>query len=196
MSRTITHFMLPALPLAIALLLMQPLQAEDAKPVEVKAGDITLTVPATWKSSKPTNRLRLAQFTIPAVGGDTDPGELVIYFFGGSGGGIDANLQRWIDSFQPKGRIVRTLEGTSKQGKYVLVDVKGTYNKPVGPPVQRQTKPAPGSRMLAVVLNVEGKGNYFLKLTGEEKTITAINKVLRTSFGASIDKEKDYKLKQ
>ena len=29
-----------------------------------------------------------------------------------------------------------------------------------------------------------------------EKTITAVNKVLRTSFGASIDKEKDYKLKQ
>jgi hypothetical protein len=50
--------------------------------------------------------------------------------------------------------------------------------------------------MLAVVLHVEGKGNYFLKLTGSEKTITAVNKVLRTSFGASIDKEKDYKLKE
>ena len=124
MSQTITHFMLPALSLSIGLLLMQQLQAEDAKPMEVKAGDITLTVPATWKSTKPTNRLRLAQFTIPAVGGDAEPAELVIYFFGGNGGGVDANLQRWINSFQPKGRVVRTLEGTSKQGKYVLVDVR------------------------------------------------------------------------
>jgi gluconolactonase len=197
MSRSIERSLLTILLLALALLLPPPLQAEDdAKPVKVKAGDITLTLPASWKSSKPTSRLRLAQFTIPAVGGDKEPAELVVYFFGGSGGGVDANLQRWINQFQAKGRVVRTMEGMSKQGKYVLADVRGTYNKPIGPPVQRQTKLTPGSRMLAVVLHVEGKGNYFLKLTGSEKTITAVNKVLRTSFGASIDKEKDYKLKE
>ena len=85
--------------------------------------------------------------------------------------------------------------GTCKQGPYYVAEVTGTYNKPIGPPIRQQTKPTPGSRMVAVILMVKGKGNYFLKLTGAEKTITAVNKVLRTSFGASVDKEKDYKLK-
>jgi len=182
--------------LAVAISSQQSLSAEDAKPMKIKVGDLTLTVPAHWKSAKPANRLRLAQFTIPPVGGDKEPAELVISFFGGNGGGVDANLRRWINQFQGKGRVVRTVEGTSKLGPYVLADLKGTFNKPVGPPVQRQTKPTPGSRMLAVILNVEGKGNYFLKLTGSEKTITAANKAFRTLIDASIDKEKDYKLKE
>ena len=182
--------------LAVAVCSQQTLFAEDAKPMKVKVGDLTLTVPANWKSAKPANRLRLAQFTIPPVGGDKEAAELVISFFGGSGGGVDANLSRWINQFQAKGRRVRTVEGTSKLGPYVLADLKGTFNKPVGPPVQRQTKPTPGSQMLAVILNVEGKGNYFLKLTGSEKTITAASKAFRTVIGVSIDKEKDYKLKE
>ena len=196
MLRFIHRPLLTLLLLAVAISSQQPLVAQDAKPMKIKVGDLTLIVPANWKSAKPANRLRLAQFTIPPVGGDKEPAELVISFFGGNGGGVNANLQRWINQFQVKGRVVRTLEGTSKLGPYVLADLKGTFNKPVGPPVQRQTRPTPGSRMLAVVLNVEGKGNYFLKLTGSEKTITAANKAFRTAIGASIDKEKDYKLKE
>ena len=185
---------LPILLAAFALSLPGSLLAEDDKPLQVKAGDITLTVPANWKSTKPANRLRLAQFTIPAVGGDKDPAELVISFFGGGGGGVDDNLRRWINQFQRAKRVVKTLEGRSKQGAYVLADIKGTYNKPIGPPVQGQTKPTPGSRMVAVILHVEDKGNYFLKLTGSEKTVAAASKTLRTAFGAAIDKEKPYKL--
>ena len=196
MSRPLRRPLLTLVLLAFALCCQHPLLAEDTKPMQVKVGDLTLTVPAHWKSAKPANRLRLAQFTIPAVGGDKEPAELVVSFFGGSGGGVDANLRRWINQFQAKGRVIRTLEGTSKLGPYVLADLKGTFNKPIGPPVQRQTKPTPGSRMLAVILNVEGKGNYFLKLTGSEKTVAAANKVFRTTIGASIDKEKDYKLKE
>lgn len=186
---------LSALFLAITLVGPSLATAEDAKSVEVKAGDLTLQLPTSWKSSKPTSRLRLAQFSIPAVGGDKYDGEMVIYFFGGSGGGVDANLRRWLDQFQAKGRKAVTLEGNAKQGQYVLADVTGTYNMPVGPPIQRQTRPTPGSRMLAIVLNVKGKGNYFLKLTGPEKTVTAASKALRTAIGATAGKEKPYKLK-
>lgn len=182
--------------LLLAITLVRPsLLAEDkAKSVEVKAGDLTLQLPASWKASEPTSRLRLAQFAIPAVGGDKLDGEMVVYFFGGSGGGVDANLRRWIGQFQAKGRKAITLAGNAEQGQYVLADVKGTYNMPVGPPIQRKTRPTPGSRMLAVVLNIKGKGNYFLKLTGPEKTVTAASKALRTAIGASADKEKPYKL--
>ena len=46
--------------------------------------------------------------------------------------------------------------------------------------------------MLAVILAVKGKGNYFLKLTGPMKTVTASATTLRQSFGADPKKEKPY----
>ena len=54
----------------------------------MKLQDIQLEVPATWKQQQPTSRLRAGQFQLPAVGKDKDSAELVVYFFGGAGGGV------------------------------------------------------------------------------------------------------------
>ena len=161
-----------------------------AKPVKLR--DITLTVPTTWEQQKPSSRLRAGQFKLPAVKGDKDSAELAIFFFGGTGGGADANIRRWIGQFQAEGRKMKVLRGESTQGPYLLLDLTGTYNKPIGPPIQRRTKPMKGARMLAVILAVKGKGNYFLKLTGPMKTVTASATTLRQSFGADPKKEKPY----
>ena len=75
----------------------------------------------------------------------------------------------------------------------MLVDVTGTYNKPIGPPIQQKTKAMPAARMLGVILAVEKKGNYFLKVTGPQKTVSAAAKAFRNSFGAAASKEKEYK---
>jgi gluconolactonase len=74
----------------------------------------------------------------------------------------------------------------------VLVDVAGTYKKPIGPPIQQKTQRAPGNRMLGLILAKEGKGNYFLKLVGPEKTVTAAADDFRSSFGGSAAAEKPY----
>ena len=161
-----------------------------AKPVKLR--DITLTVPPTWQQEKPRSRLRAGQFKLPAVKGDKDAAELAIFYFGGTGGGADANIRRWIGQFQSEGRKMKVLRGESSQGPYLLLDLTGTYNQPVGPPIQRRTKPMKGARMLAVILAVKGKGNYFLKLTGPMKTVTAAATSLRQSFGADPKKEKPY----
>ena len=166
---------------------------KEVKTREVKVRDITLNVPETWKQITPTSRFRAGQFAIPAVDGDKEAAELVIFTFGGGGGGVDANVKRWTGQFQAKGRKTKTTTGKSRLGEYVLVDLTGTYNKPIGPPVQRKTKATPGSRMLGVILAIEKKGNYFLKLTGPEKTVTAATKAFRKSFGANASKEKEYK---
>ena len=47
---------------------------------------------------------------------------------------------------------------------------------------------------LAVILMVEGKGNYFLKVTGPQKTVAGVVDAFRTSFGADKEKEVDYEL--
>jgi gluconolactonase len=166
----------------------------DKKPVAVKIKDITLTVPADWKRERASNRLRLAQFVIPVAKDDKETGELVVYSFGGGGGGVDANIKRWISQFANEGRKAEVTKGTSAQGKYVVADISGTYNKPIGPPIRRQTKPTPGYRMLAVILTIEGKGNYFLKLTAPAKTAAAAEKALRASFGADKKKESEYEI--
>ena len=167
--------------------------AEPADLQDSKVGEITLKTPKNWKQSEPTSQLRLSQFEIPAVEGDKEPAELAIFAFAG-GGGVSANVKRWIDQFQPAERQVKTTKAKSALGEYVLVEVSGTYLKPVGPPVVRGTEPMPGARRLAVILAVEGQGNYFLKLTGPGKTVAASADAFRTSFGGKADDEKPYEL--
>jgi len=167
---------------------------EKSKTREVKVKDITMIVPKAWKQQPPANKLRLSQFLIPASKGDKETTELVVSSFGGGGGGLNANINRWVGQFQSKGRKVKISTGTSPQGEYVIVDVTGTYNKSIGPPFQRKTKAIPGARMLSVILAVEKKGNYFLKMTGPAKSVTEAADAFRKSFGADAKKEKELDL--
>lgn len=182
---------LSVIPLAIASLAF----ADDAaKTSEVKVDKLTLKVPANWKQEEPSNNLRLAQFSIAAVEGDKDAAELVIS--PPIGGTAEANITRWVGQFESDGREVKMSQGEAAQGKYIVVDLKGTYLKPDGPPVLRKTKPTPGSRMYGVIFSAKEGGNYFFKLTGPEKTVTAQADALRTSFGAKAADEKEFKLEQ
>lgn len=179
--------------LVLTLLFVAPTLSAADKTKKVMAKDITLNVPTTWKQSPASNNLRTAQFAIPKVEGDRDDAELVVYFFGGAGGGVNANLERWSGQFQPGGKKQKVYKGESKQGEYYLLDITGVYNKPIGPPINRQTNPTPGYQMLAVVLMVKDKGNYFLKLTGPQKTVAAASKALRLAIDADLKKEAELK---
>lgn len=166
----------------------------EVKTVEVELkGGLKLNVPESWKQSKPSSRLRLAQFDIPAAKGDEEGGELAVFNFG-FGGGAKANIERWIGQFQADDREVSVKEGAIEAGRYFFVEISGTYNKPIGPPIAQRTKAAPGSRMLGVMLGVEDKGIYFLKMTGPDKTVSKQAQALRASFSADAKKEKDVKL--
>lgn len=168
--------------------------AEPAKTRTVEAGELKLKVPEAWQQKPASSTMRLAQFTIPKVEGDAENGEFVVFFFGGAAGGAQANVERWIKQFQAKDRKVTLREGKSPQGEYVFVDLRGTWNKPVGPMIQQKTVPMPHARVLGVILAVKGQGNYFIRLTGPEKTITANADAFRTAIGANEKSEKEYKL--
>lgn len=151
---------------------------------EVKTGPLTLNIPDTWVQEKVRTAMRAAQFVVP--GSDAKPeeaGELVIFYFGPQQGGkVDANIQRWVGQFVEKGRDVKKAQGDSANGQYNLVNITGTYNKPFGPPISRQSKPVPGYQMLAITVNTP-KGNYFLKLTGPIKTVTAAEEDMKKAIG-------------
>ena len=176
-----------ALGLSLALLSAAVARSEDGVR-EVKVGEITIRVPESWKQQAPSNRLRLAQFSIAAADGDKQPAELSIFAFG-TGGTVAQQVQRWLGQFEPAGRKYKGATGKSPHGQYVYVELSGTYKKPDGPPIRQRTIPMPGARMLVAMIAVEKKGNYFLKLVGHEKTITANVKAFRTAIGASDDEQ-------
>lgn len=162
---------------------------------DVKVEDLVLKIPADWKQQPPANRLRLAQFDIPKAEGDEQPTEMVVSFFGGTGGGVDANIERWISQFTNSGRKATVTQGKSKLGPYYLVNIAGTYKMPIGPPIQGRTQEMPNSRMLGIILEREAQGNYFLKMAGPDKTVAAQEDALRASIGGEKQSEKPYEVK-
>ncbi len=184
--KTVSHLSLVMLATAcMATIHSAPLQAEEpAGTKDVKVRDITLVVPAAWKSQPPANNLRLAQFEVPAAGEDKEPAELSVFNFGG-GATVEQQVDRWKGQFSPEQRKFTMEQGKSAWGEYVLVDLQGTYKKPVGPPVLRRTKPTPDSAMKIAMINTDN-GTYFVKLVGPRTTVTSAATDFRKAIGVPV----------
>jgi len=177
----------------LVLLCGRPAHAAETVPVD--AGVLHLTVPKNWQSEKVTNKFRRAQFKVPKAKGDSEDADFVVYDLAGGGGGVDANIQRWLRSFQPTGRKVKVTSGKTSQGDYVLVDLQGTWNKPIGKMELQQTLEMPNARALSVILTTK-EGNYFLRLTGPKATVGENADTFRTAFGGDAKTEKDRPIAQ
>jgi len=142
-----------------------PAAATAATSLTVPGGVFTL--PASWTPQQPTSQMRLAQAAIPGPAG---AGELAVFYFGpGGGGGLEANLQRWINQVEPDQEPTRD-SFTLGTWKVTWVEVVGTLkpsNMGTGP-----DKPLPGSRLLGAVVEGEG-GPWFFKATGPAETLAA-----------------------
>jgi hypothetical protein len=140
------------------------------------AAGLTFTAPEGWKPVATSSSMRVAQFSLPRAAGDTADGELIVYYFGGSGGSVEANMNRWIGQMeQPDGKpssAVAKRDSRSVNGlKVTLVDVSGTYVAEVTPGSSTRHN-NPNYRLRAAVVETPN-GPYFVKLTGPAKTIGA-----------------------
>jgi hypothetical protein len=111
--------------------------------------------------------MRLAQAAIPGPGGE---GQLAVFFFGtGSGGDVEANLNRWAGQMEADAAPRRDgfVLGTWKVS---WIEVSGTL-KPSTMGSGR-TEPQPGFILLGAVVEGEG-GPWFFKATGPAATIDA-----------------------
>jgi hypothetical protein len=139
-----------------------------------KSSSLKFDEPKGWTSKPPASRMRLAEFTLPRAEGDAEDAALAIFYFGGGGGSVEANLDRWISQMsQPDGRASKAVAKSSKLDAnglaITLVDVPGTYVAETSPGSNERLN-KPGFRLRAAV--VEGKGGpYFVKLTGPAKTV-------------------------
>jgi hypothetical protein len=138
------------------------------------AAGLTFTAPPEWKSVPTTSSMRVAQFALSAGSGDGQEAELIVYYFGGSGGTVEANIARWLGQMQqPDGRAssaVATRDTRTTNGLRIsLVDVRGTYVAEVAPGSGRRHN-SPNFRLRAAVVETPN-GPYFIKLTGPAATV-------------------------
>jgi hypothetical protein len=151
------------------------------------AATFSYAIPPGWQKQPNSSSMRVGEFSLPHADGDAEDAQFVIYYFGGSGGTIDANLQRWIGQMQqPDGKpssAVAKKETRSVNGlKLTLLDVSGTYVAETAPgATERHNKP--NFRLRAGVVETP-QGPYFLKLTGPAKTIAKWEKAFDVFVGS------------
>lgn len=147
---------------------------KNAADKQEKVSQLSWRVPSGWIAETPTSSMRKAQFALPKAEGDPEDGSVVVFYFQGQGGSVQANIQRWYDQFeQPDGRPteeVATVKRTTVNNlEQAIVDVNGTYLFQATP-MASTTTPKPDFRMLAAVIETSS-GPWFVKMVGPEDTI-------------------------
>lgn len=137
------------------------------------ASDVKWTAPSRWQTG-PDKPMRAATYLIPAAPGDSEGGECAVFV--GIGGGVDANIKRWIGQFQQADGS--SSEAKAKQKKETIngfpvttVDLTGVYASG-GMAMGQPSVKKPGYRLLGAIVEAPS-GEVFFKITGPEKTITA-----------------------
>jgi hypothetical protein len=137
-------------------------------------GNLQYKTPEGWVFMSPNSSMRTAEFVLPVTTGDTEDANMVIFYFGGGGGSIEANLERWMGQVkQPDGRPSRSVakvdEFMANGLKMTVLDVTGTFVAPIVPG-QPEANNKPNFRLIAAVIETPG-GPYFVRLTGPARTV-------------------------
>jgi hypothetical protein len=113
--------------------------------------------------------MRAATYIIPAAEGDSEPAECPVFV--NLGGGVEANITRWIGQFEKTDGDPKRKTETINEMPVTTIDVGGAY-KGGGPMIGQPSMLKPGYRLLGAI--VEGpEGDIFFKLTGPAKTVAA-----------------------
>ena len=129
-----------------------------------KIAQRTFDVPESWTAQTPSSRMRKAQYK----NGNT---EIVVFYFGaGSGGSVEANINRWLGQFnEPKEKLSAKVEKKKiKSDTITTVSAKGTYMS--GPPLGQKV-PMANYAMRGAIIECKG-GPIFIKMTGPVDEVT------------------------
>lgn len=138
-----------------------------ADPIEFKVGPFTFARPDGWAWVVPTSSMRKAQLSVPGSEGTT-PAEVTFFHFGpGQGGGVQANVDRWVGQFTD----AQSSSNAEQVGKtqVTFVEATGTFSSgmPGGP-----TTPMTGYAMRGAILQ-SPEGDVYAKMTGPESVVSA-----------------------
>jgi len=158
----LTHF----LALALALTLQTTQSASEAR--------LRFTAAPEWKPQTVTSMMRVGEYTLPRAEGDPEDAVLIVYYFGTTGGSVQANIDRWLGQLtQPDGRPTKEIATTRSRRINGLAvtdfDASGTYVAEVSPGSQEHHN-KPGFRLRAVIVET-ARGPYFIRVLGPASTI-------------------------
>ncbi len=145
-----------------------PPQSQQAESTTFLAPSYTL--PEGWVRETPSSTLRVEQFRLPGEGsGDA---ELAVFHFPGTGGTVQANIDRWLGQFsRPDGSPVRDHAGSDTLDvdgeQVVVVDISGTYDPGM---MSGGSGPQPDHRLLGAIIDAPD-GPWFYKLVGPRATV-------------------------
>jgi hypothetical protein len=144
---------------------------------------ITWVDPPEWKRSDKKSMMRKASYVVPRAAGDAADGDLGVFFFGpGQGGGLEANVDRWVKQFKgTKPEEVKRADRTVNGIVVHTVEIaSGTYD--AGPMGGGDGKPKENYGLLGAIVDAPG-GSHFFKLVGPKATVAKARK----QFDALID---------
>ncbi len=146
--------------LTVAMLSMSTVADEPAK---FEVGGLKFARPVKWEVQA-AGGMRKAQFKVADA--KTGAGAEVVFFHFGpqGGGGVKANVDRWLGQFVEKGAALKSKsdEVTVGKSKVHYVSATGTYMD--GPPLGEKTARANYSLFGAIIEAADG--SIFVKMTG------------------------------
>lgn len=161
----------------------------DAKLIELAGGKLVLEVPKEWKKEKPKSQIVQYEFSAPVAkdaeedkAEKPDPTKQARITIMGSGGGVEANLERWYGQFeQPNGgdtADVAKVEEMEVSGQKVhYVDITGSFKDTMGAGPFSGAKPVlrEDYRMLGAIIETKELGDYYVKITGPAAVLEELN---------------------
>jgi len=130
---------------------------------------VAWNVPKRWTIDL-AQGMRVATYVVPGAAGGAGA-ECAVYYFGpGQGGGLDANLQRWMGEFQPlEKHDIRKLKPGGMEA--TRIEAHGTY---VAHSMRGSETPGekPSWALLGAIVSGPS-GDVFFKLTGPATTVDA-----------------------
>lgn len=143
-------------------LMVSSFAAEGPKTFTV--GEFTFSGPAGWESVPVTSSMRKAELKVESKD-KKDKAEVIFFHFGeSSGGGTQANVDRWLGQFkEPREKLNAKVEAAKVNNRPVtFVQAEGTYlsGMPGGPKT-----PQPNAMLLGAILE-SAMGNVFVRMTG------------------------------
>lgn len=136
------------------------------------AGGLTFSAPKPFVSRTPKSQMRAAEYGL-----EGEPSaELAVFYFGADqGGGVEANMARWIGQLkQPDGSdaVAKRGERTVNDIHIATVEAAGTYGGGMAPPGAPPAAAISDALMLAAIAKGP-QGSVFFKLVGPRAAVEA-----------------------
>jgi len=144
----------------------QPQAAPAAAAAETAGTEVVWDVPANW-TAMPARAMRKATYE---AAGQAGPAEIGVFYFGpDQGGGVDANIQRWVGQFSdvPADGVKQTAEDLNGMKRINVEIAQGTFSSGMpGAPASSKTNWA----MSASIVQTP-HGQYYFKMTGPAASV-------------------------